>query len=199
MSGCPAGRRGAAVALGTVRLARLAQGLRGADLRGHRRRGVLVLFLWFAAALVFRLRIQFSIHALLVLAVAVALPCSWLAAEMKKARKQKEVVEEINRARGTVAYDWEIVSIKLNNFPAPYSQPQEAAWLRNFLGDEFFGEVVGVSLAGTEVTDARMENLKELTALNELWLNRTKMTGGVRKAQRIDRTPKLGAESDERH
>ena len=36
--------------------------------------------------LVFRWRFQFSIRSLLVLVVAVAVPCSWLAVEMKRAR-----------------------------------------------------------------------------------------------------------------
>ena len=44
----------------------------------------LLMLLWFIVALLFRLRFQFSIWSLLVLTVAVALPCSWLGVEMKK-------------------------------------------------------------------------------------------------------------------
>ncbi len=40
----------------------------------------------FAASLLFRRRFQFSLRSLLALVVVVALPCSWLAVEMKKAR-----------------------------------------------------------------------------------------------------------------
>ena len=56
---------------------------------------MLLMLAWFAVALVFRRRFQFGIRSLLVLVVVVALPCSWLAVEMKKAREQKKVVEEI--------------------------------------------------------------------------------------------------------
>ena len=40
---------------------------------------MLLMFLWFAVALVFPWQFQFSIRSLLVLTVAVALPCSWMA------------------------------------------------------------------------------------------------------------------------
>ena len=50
---------------------------------------LLLMLLWFLAALVFRWRFQFSILSLFVLTVAVALPCSWLATEMKAAREQR--------------------------------------------------------------------------------------------------------------
>ena len=66
-----------------------------------------LMFLWFLAALVFRRRFQFSILSLLVLTVVVAIPCSWLATEMKQARKQREAVEEIKKAGGRVAYDYQ--------------------------------------------------------------------------------------------
>ena len=62
---------------------------------------LLLMLLWFLAALVFRLRFQFSILSLLVLVVAVALPFSWLATEMKAARKQREAVEQIENLHET--------------------------------------------------------------------------------------------------
>ena len=42
---------------------------------------LVLMLLWFAVALVFRWRFQFSIRSLLVLAVVVAIPCSWMAVE----------------------------------------------------------------------------------------------------------------------
>jgi hypothetical protein len=60
---------------------------------------LLLMLFWFAADLVFRLRFQFSIRALLVLMVAVAVPCSWLAVEMKKAGWKSGDV---------VAYDYQL-------------------------------------------------------------------------------------------
>ena len=67
-----------------------------------------LMFLWFLAALVFRLRFQFSILALLLLAVVVAVPFSWLATEMKAARKQRELVEWIEKTGGDVVYDYQV-------------------------------------------------------------------------------------------
>src|SRR5579871_4643071 len=45
---------------------------------------ITLLMLWWLAALFFRLRFQFSIRSLLALFLAVAVPSSWLAAEMKR-------------------------------------------------------------------------------------------------------------------
>ena len=38
---------------------------------------------WFSAGLVFRRRFQFSVRSLLVLVVVVAVPCSWMAVEIR--------------------------------------------------------------------------------------------------------------------
>jgi hypothetical protein len=51
-----------------------------------------VMLLWWLAALVFRWRFQFSIRSLLVLVLAIALPCSWLTVEIRKAREQRDVL-----------------------------------------------------------------------------------------------------------
>ena len=54
---------------------------------------MLLMLLWFAASLLFRWQFQFSIRSLLVLTLVVAMPCSWLSWEMKKAKGQKGLVE----------------------------------------------------------------------------------------------------------
>jgi hypothetical protein len=140
----------------------------------------LVMLLWFIAAVIFRLRFQFSIRSLLVLTVAVALPCSWLAVEMKNAREQTEAVEAIGKLGGQVIYDWQLDA---NGSPTYRTQPTTPAWLRSLLGDYFFAEVVGVgknaeleyltrftklqglNLRGTNVTDAWLKQLKLTTML----------------------------------
>ncbi len=70
-----------------------------------------LMFLWFLAALVFRLRFQFSILSLLLLTLVVAMPCSWLATEMKAARKQRELVEEIRKGGGRICYAYESIRV----------------------------------------------------------------------------------------
>ena len=53
---------------------------------------MLMILGWFGVAMVFRWRFQFSIRSLLVLVVAVAVPRSWLAVEMRRAERQREAV-----------------------------------------------------------------------------------------------------------
>jgi len=67
---------------------------------------LLAMLVWFAIALVFRLRFQFTIRTLLVLTVAVALPFSWFGVEMKKAWEQAAVTAAIERGGGAWVYDW---------------------------------------------------------------------------------------------
>ena len=81
------------------------------------------MFLWFLAALVFRLRFQFSILSLLLLVVVVAVPFSWLATEMNAARKQREAVEEIEKAGGCGSYDYQF-DPSGNWIPAPSRRGQ---------------------------------------------------------------------------
>ena len=91
----------------------------------------LFMGLWFALALVFRWRFQFSLWSLLVLVVVVALPCSWLAVEMKMAREQREAVVAIENLHGGRVQDWQVgrAVSRLNGHPEP-------AWLRSWLGDD---------------------------------------------------------------
>jgi hypothetical protein len=63
---------------------------------------MVLLPLWFAIALLFRRRFQFSIRSLLVLTVAVAVPCSWLAVVTKRTEEQRQAVEAIR----TIAPKW---------------------------------------------------------------------------------------------
>jgi hypothetical protein len=89
-----------------------------------------VMLLWLLVSLVFRLRFQFSIRSLLILTVAVALPCSWLAVEMKAAREQRDVVDELTKMHGLVQYDWQV---NVDGNPLPNAQPPGPEWLRTLL------------------------------------------------------------------
>ena len=152
-------------------------------------------------ALVFRLRFQFSIRSLLVMVVVVAIPCSWLAVELKKAGEQREALEAIGKLEGWVTYDYWRASGNTMRV-----EPPTPAWLRSVLGDDFFRTIVFVKyypvtyadlehlkrlrqlqtldLYHTEVTDAALEHLKGLSQLRVLRLNGTKVTdAGVKKLQ----------------
>jgi len=134
---------------------------------------LLLVLLWFVLALLFRRRFQFSIRSLLVMVVVVAVPCSWLAVEMKKAREQKSAVEAIRKLGKSVAYDYEFDRSGRYRWDAP---PPGPAWLRNLLGDNFLTEALIVFLDDTEVTDADMERIKHLDRLQRLELQNTKIT-----------------------
>ncbi|MGD0900736.1 MAG: hypothetical protein ABR915_23130 [Thermoguttaceae bacterium] len=133
----------------------------------------LLMLLWYLAALLFRLRFQFSIRSLLVLTVAVAVPCSWLSWEMKRAREQRKTVESFTELTGAAGHEWECD--KHGNFILDV-RPPEPAWLRSWLGEDFFGEVVIAALQRTEVTDIGLAELRRFKHLRWLRLLLTETT-----------------------
>ena len=148
---------------------------------------LLTMLLWWLAALVFRWRLQFSIRSLLVLVVAVALPCSWVAVEMKKAREQAAAVEAIVGLGGIVEdHDLEVDA---NGRFVPPRQPSEPAWLRKVLGNRFFTEVVVVKLSKIQGTDVPLANIVGLSQLKRLSLDRTQLTDAG--LEQLTRLPQL--------
>ena len=92
---------------------------------------LLLMLLWFIAALLFGLRFQFSIRSLMLLTLVVAVLCSWLAVQRKEAREQRAVVEVIEKMGGGAAYD--------QYFAGSNSGPPVSA--AKLLGDDFFSSV----------------------------------------------------------
>jgi hypothetical protein len=138
---------------------------------------IVLMLLWFVAALVFHWRFQFSIRSLLVLTVAVAVPCSWMAVEMKQARKQRETIEAILKLKGHVLLgslrfgkDMELI--------IQSTAPRGPIWLINLLGYDFFETVVSVDFTNLQISDGGLENIKGLTQLQNLSLYNTDVTDG---------------------
>ena len=129
---------------------------------------------WIVIALNFGWRFQFGIRTLLVLVVAVALPCSWLAVETRKTGEQRDLVRRIRKLQGQVSYDWEHA---LEQFPPPGAQPPGAAWLRALLGDDFFASVEAIR--NPEGTDASLAHLDICTRLRMLDLGASNVTDAV--------------------
>jgi len=125
---------------------------------------VLMLF-WFVFALCFRWRFQFSLRSLLILTVAVALPFSWLAVEMRWAKEQRQAIERIHELGGQVYYG-NIGTGRWNGTPLSRS----AGWCY-LLGDEFFADAISVDLHSSQATDAELEHIEGMTELEYLWLN----------------------------
>jgi len=120
---------------------------------------MLLMLLWFIASLVFRWRFQFSLRSLLIMVVAVAVPCSWLAVEMREAKRHQEAAAAIVATPGgSVSYDYEFDSSGKRISGATPKSPKSLRWL---LGDDFFDRVVQVSVA----RDAAFEQAKTLADL----------------------------------
>jgi hypothetical protein len=131
--------------------------------------GALLMLVWWAVAIVFRWRFQFSIRSLLVLTVVVAVACSWLTWEMKEARRQREAIAKL---RAGVLYDYQCDP----SYPyQPFSSatPPEPGWLRGAFGEDFFSDAVALNLGFSQVTDTDLEHLKELNEVQALYLNST--------------------------
>ena len=123
---------------------------------------ILIWLLCLVFALVYRLRFQFSVGFLLAAPVVVALPLGWLAAELRKARQQGRVVEEIRKSATEVSYDWQVNS---DGFPQLDVACPRPAWLPTSLNDDFFGNVVAVTLEDGPFLDHALRNLSSLPRL----------------------------------
>jgi hypothetical protein len=147
---------------------------------------MVLMLVWWLLALLFHWRFQFSLRSLMVVTVVVAIPFSWLAVEMKAARKQREVVELFRRLwRDSVVYDYQYG-------PTIALTPTGPVWLRTLLGDDFFANVFWVNLAGTKATDADLKHLEALPQLQWLWLRATEVTdGGLRHLQGLSQLQRL--------
>jgi hypothetical protein len=122
---------------------------------------MLLMLFWLVASLLFRWRFQFSIRSLLVLVVAVAVPCSWMAVEMKHAREEHKATELVRNSGGVVRYDYQFDA---SGNMIPNAKPQEPAWLRTVLGNNMFSNVVELVV----VCDAQMEQLKHFPKLERI-------------------------------
>ena len=145
---------------------------------------LLLMFVWFALALLFGWRFQFSLRSLLALVVVVALPCSWLAVEMKKAKQQAEEVAEIRKwsevaiNAATYIFQKEIYDYQVDERGRLLAnrRPQAPAWLLRLLGDDFFAQVHEVIFCADQTTDADLEHLKRLDRLQVLTIVQTQIT-----------------------
>ncbi len=133
---------------------------------------LVLMFLWFLAALVFRWRFQFSILSLLVLVVAVALPFAWLETEMKAAREQGKVAASIKKMQRPIYYDYDFNYDKRENpfLLRKFSEPKSPRRLGNALGGDFFATMTAVNLNWAAASNADVERLRGVTGLTSLQL-----------------------------
>lgn len=151
-----------------------------------------LLFLWFLVALCFRRRFQFSLRTLMATTVVVAIPFSWLAAEMQKAREQEAAVDALVSVGCNVGYVNELfpdadgrISFEgwsngrgygnKNYFSDSILQPVLNR-LEELLGKDFFTDVINVRFTDTSATDANVQYVKSLPRLEYLSLANTDVT-----------------------
>ena len=129
---------------------------------------LLLMLAWFLAALIFRRRFQFGIRTLLVLTLAVALPCSWLGVEIRRASQEHATVQAISLL-GSVVFGSDVSDMRGERRLYP-EKPSGVEWLRRLLGDEFFGEVIIVRFCHDGAGDpaVAIEGLKCFPRLREI-------------------------------
>jgi hypothetical protein len=112
---------------------------------------------------------QFSLRSFLIVTVICALASAWIARQIERKRNERESVEAIVKLGGWVVYDY-VHDGKAANPPGP-------AWLRKLVGDNFFGEVVYVSLgSNSKVTGADWAKLEQLPDIETLDLSGSDVT-----------------------
>jgi hypothetical protein len=139
---------------------------------------------------------QYSLQSLLLLTLAVSLGMSWVAVRMKRAREQREAVEEIVKLGGRATYDYQVQE---SGNSLPDAEPCGPAWLRSILGETFFARVVDAAFP-PPVTDADLAHLEGLTQLQSLYVFETKVTeDGVTRLQKALPGCRIGRSPPARH
>jgi hypothetical protein len=101
---------------------------------------------------------RYSMRTLLILVTVAAI---WFGLLAQSARKQREAVQAVLAAGGSVQYDYQR--------RGPQSEPRGQRWLRKLIGDEYFQEVVGVVVQSNSADDelllqiGKLHNLESLT------------------------------------
>jgi hypothetical protein len=126
---------------------------------------LIILFIWFLLALLEHWQFQYSLRFLIVLTVAVAIPFSWLAVEMKTAGEQRAIIEEIRKLGGTCGYETRETSLA------------KQLGLYDLFGDIYFIDLESVDLSRSPNADSALERLS-LTAVKKLYLGNSLVTDG---------------------
>ena len=104
---------------------------------------------------------QFSLRTLLIAVTLFAILCSWFAVRLR-ANQQKAALEKLDIR--FAFYDYQIDPIS----PKGPHEPAIPTWLLNWLGKDFFYDIVIIRIRRCEVAD--LENLKRLPKIRELIL-----------------------------
>jgi hypothetical protein len=124
------------------------------------------LILWFIFALLFHWRFRYGIRTLIATTVVVAIPFSWLAVEMKKAREQRLIADEIIQSGGGCMRFGGGQGLPMP--PGDLMMLRERLGLSDLLGRDFFSEIGEVILYKSKDIDTALEHLEYLKSLGTL-------------------------------
>src|SRR5438309_753827 len=104
---------------------------------------------------------QFSLRSLLIFTVICAVGSTWLGKRIERKRIERQVVDAIVKLGGGVHYD---CGFDPSGRLIQDSEPPGPWWLRQLLGENFFGDVTDVRYGPT----AEPRDLSRLTELRDL-------------------------------
>ncbi len=125
-----------------------------------------------------RRRLPCRLRTLLLFAlVLLAMQGTWFAVKMEQAERQRAAIEEIENLGGVVWYDYQLDADGVPK--TEEAQPAGPWWLRRFLGDDLFRNVVKLDLTQTEIDDEGLKRLEGLTDLESLSLGERVTDAGL--------------------
>ena len=126
---------------------------------------LLLLLVWYVASIFVCWHFRFTSRSLLLLTVFLALPCSWLRAEIEAARKQATKQYEARATVRTLGGEMKWSSSILRS----------DAWLYNILGADYFASPTSLSLEGN-VRDNDLQVLATLDTLRDFTISSDQIT-----------------------
>lgn len=107
-------------------------------------------------------RLQFSLRFLL---IAITIFSVWLGVRVNQARRQREAIAHLTVLNARVVYAHQSADGRYDRPWNPKAQPAAPAWLREWLGDDYFVSPTGVTVVNLAPTDADLAALAALPTL----------------------------------
>jgi hypothetical protein len=112
-------------------------------------------------------RFRFGVRALMIFVLIIGAGIGWV---VRRAQVQRDAVAAIQRAGGTIRYDFQLQGL----FPNPSGKPRAPRWLVERLGVDYFANVVYVALP--KASDAELAHIGKLARLEWLFLGGSTVT-----------------------
>jgi hypothetical protein len=140
---------------------------------------VLIILFWLLVSFFLRRPFQFRMRLLLLFVLALSVPLGWCSMELRCAKRQRRMVEEIGKMRGAVQYDFELSgeTVVVRGITLHVvTEPTTPTWLRDSLGDDFFFDIAAVYVNSDEFRDEHVSRLVSLPKLKILVIRSTRVT-----------------------